>query len=118
MGCVQVCAQLARVGPRPAPRGAAAEWDTVASLPAVSAALQLQCDAWDGYLLGMTESTLVGSVKLPGTGGGEMQVQRGMAVAHVFNHGTHHRGQATAALARMGAPLPVLDMPAFAAGGR
>lgn len=30
-------------------------------------------------------------------------------LAHVFNHGTHHRGQVTAALTAMGQPCPVLD---------
>ena len=32
------------------------------------------------------------------------------ALAHVFNHGTHHRGQVTAALTAMGRPCPELDL--------
>jgi uncharacterized damage-inducible protein DinB len=31
-------------------------------------------------------------------------------LAHVFNHGTHHRGQITAALTTLGQPCPVLDL--------
>lgn len=31
-------------------------------------------------------------------------------LAHVFNHGTHHRGQITAALTRLGQPAPELDL--------
>ncbi len=31
-------------------------------------------------------------------------------LAHVFNHGTHHRGQITAALTLLGQPSPVLDL--------
>ncbi len=31
-------------------------------------------------------------------------------LAHVFNHGTHHRGQITAALTILGYPCPVLDL--------
>lgn len=31
-------------------------------------------------------------------------------LAHVFNHGTHHRGQITAALTALGQPGPVLDL--------
>lgn len=31
-------------------------------------------------------------------------------LAHVFNHGTHHRGQITAALTMLGQPCPVLDL--------
>ena len=31
-------------------------------------------------------------------------------LAHVFNHGTHHRGQVTAALTALGQPCPVIDL--------
>lgn len=31
-------------------------------------------------------------------------------LAHVFNHGTHHRGQITAALTALGHPAPELDL--------
>ena len=31
-------------------------------------------------------------------------------LAHVFNHGTHHRGQITAAITAMGRPCPEIDM--------
>lgn len=31
-------------------------------------------------------------------------------LAHVFNHGTHHRGQITAALTALGHPCPELDL--------
>ena len=31
-------------------------------------------------------------------------------LAHVFNHGTHHRGQITAALTRLSLPCPELDL--------
>lgn len=34
----------------------------------------------------------------------------GATLAHVFNHGTHHRGQITAALTALGLPCPVLDL--------
>ena len=31
-------------------------------------------------------------------------------LTHVFNHGTHHRGQVTAALTQLGQPCPELDL--------
>jgi len=34
-------------------------------------------------------------------------------LAHVFNHGTHHRGQISAALTALGQPAPNLDMVAL-----
>ena len=32
------------------------------------------------------------------------------ALAHVFNHGTHHRGQISAALTALGQPCPEIDL--------
>jgi uncharacterized damage-inducible protein DinB len=34
-------------------------------------------------------------------------------LAHVFNHGTHHRGQISAALTQVGQPAPELDLVYF-----
>ena len=34
-------------------------------------------------------------------------------LAHVFNHGTHHRGQITAAVTALGQPCPELDLVYF-----
>ena len=34
-------------------------------------------------------------------------------LSHVFNHGTHHRGQISAALTQLGQPAPVLDLVYF-----
>ena len=34
-------------------------------------------------------------------------------LAHVFNHGTHHRGQISAALTFLGQPAPELDLVFF-----
>lgn len=34
-------------------------------------------------------------------------------LSHVFNHGTHHRGQITAALTALGQPAPELDLVYF-----
>ena len=31
-------------------------------------------------------------------------------LAHIFNHGTHHRGQISAAITAMGRPCPELDL--------
>lgn len=33
-----------------------------------------------------------------------------LTLTHVFNHGTHHRGQVTVAMTSMGYPCPELDM--------
>lgn len=42
--------------------------------------------------------------------GQAMRLPFAATLAHVFNHGTHHRGQITAALTALGRPCPELDM--------
>jgi uncharacterized damage-inducible protein DinB len=42
--------------------------------------------------------------------GQEMSLPYAATLLHVFNHGTHHRGQVTAALTSMGYPCPEIDM--------
>ena len=38
-----------------------------------------------------------------------------LQLAHAFNHATHHRGQVTAVITRLGLESPVLDLPYFLA---
>jgi uncharacterized damage-inducible protein DinB len=42
--------------------------------------------------------------------GASMALPFAAALAHVFNHGTHHRGQITAAITAMGHTCPELDL--------
>jgi uncharacterized damage-inducible protein DinB len=44
------------------------------------------------------------------TKGQAMSLPFAATLTHVFNHGTHHRGQITAALTALGQPCPVLDL--------
>jgi uncharacterized damage-inducible protein DinB len=54
-------------------------------------------ERWDGTLEYTTMRGTAASLPFAAT------------LAHVFNHGTHHRGQITAALTALGQPCPVLD---------
>jgi uncharacterized damage-inducible protein DinB len=47
------------------------------------------------------------------TEGRRREFPRSLQLAHAFNHATHHRGQVTAVITRLGAASPVLDMPVF-----
>ena len=58
-------------------------------------------DWWDGTLDYTTMRGTAASLPLAAT------------LAHVFNHGTHHRGQITAALTALGHPSPELDLVYF-----
>ncbi|MBV7541088.1 DinB family protein [Acidovorax sp. sic0104] len=74
-------------------RAGAARWaPLIASLPA---------DRWNGTLDYTTMRGTQSSLPFAAT------------LAHVFNHGTHHRGQITAALTALGQPSPELDLVYF-----
>jgi uncharacterized damage-inducible protein DinB len=44
------------------------------------------------------------------TNGQALSLPFAATLNHVFNHGTHHRGQISAALTMLGQPCPVLDL--------
>lgn len=48
---------------------------------------------------------------ISGATGQEMTKPRGVLVAHVFNHQTHHRGQVNAMLTRLGLNPGITDIP-------
>ncbi len=56
------------------------------------------------------EERLLGTLSYRRTSGGDVTLPFAATLAHVFNHGTHHRGQVTAALTAMGRPCPELDL--------
>ncbi len=58
-------------------------------------------ERWDGQLSYTT------------TNGEAVSLPFAPTLAHVFNHGTHHRGQITAALTSLGHPCPVIDLVYF-----
>lgn len=47
------------------------------------------------------------------TDGEPMDVPLAPVLAHIFNHGTHHRGQITAAAQRLGLTVQELDIPYY-----
>ena len=71
-------------------RAGAARWE-----PLVAAVAPAR---WDGTLDYTTMRGTAASLPFAAT------------LAHVFNHGTHHRGQVTAALTALGQPCPELDL--------
>ena len=56
------------------------------------------------------EARLLGRIEYRRMQGDTVVLPFAATLAHVFNHGTHHRGQVTAALTAMGLPCPELDM--------
>jgi uncharacterized damage-inducible protein DinB/GNAT superfamily N-acetyltransferase len=66
--------------------------------------------AWLPMLDVWPEARLAGRIEYRRMAGEFVSMPFAAALAHVFNHGTHHRGQITAALTAMGHPCPELDL--------
>lgn len=66
--------------------------------------------AWLPLLEVWPESRLLGALEYRRTNGDPVTLPFAATLIHVFNHGTHHRGQVTAALTAMGWPCPELDL--------
>jgi uncharacterized damage-inducible protein DinB/GNAT superfamily N-acetyltransferase len=67
--------------------------------------------AWLPMLDVWPDARLTGRLDYQRTSGDAMSLPFHAVLAHVFNHGTHHRGQITAALTAFGRPAPELDLP-------
>lgn len=69
--------------------------------------------AWLPLIEVWPEARLHGRLEYRSTSGREMNLPFAATLTHVFNHGSHHRGQITAALTAMGRPCPELDLVAM-----
>jgi uncharacterized damage-inducible protein DinB len=72
-------------------------------------AADARLEAWAARV---TEADLEGDlVWFSGAAGREMARPRWLTITHMFNHQTHHRGQAHALLTRFGAKTAATDLP-------
>jgi len=69
--------------------------------------------AWGPWVATLSDERLAGSLEYRTLRGGDVALPFAATLAHVFNHGTHHRGQISAALTAMGQACPVLDLVAM-----
>jgi uncharacterized damage-inducible protein DinB len=65
---------------------------------------------WQPVIESWPAQRFEGTLAYTTTRGQPVSLPFAATLAHVFNHGTHHRGQITAALTRLGRPCPELDM--------
>ena len=68
---------------------------------------------WIDYLAALDDTALAGAASFNKIDGSPATLPRASCVLHVFNHGTHHRGQISAVLTRLGASAPEMDLPYF-----
>jgi len=91
--------------------------------PAIALDLELEADraalaqqglaaarAWTALLDDWPEAQLLGLVHYRRRNGEAVALRGAAVLTHVFNHGTHHRGQISAALTALGRAAPELDL--------
>ena len=65
---------------------------------------------WQPLIASWPVDRFEGKLSYTTTNGQALSLPFAATLAHVFNHGTHHRGQITAALTALGQPAPVIDL--------
>jgi uncharacterized damage-inducible protein DinB len=67
-------------------------------------------EGWAPLIASWPEDRFEGLLEYTSTQGVAIRLPVAPTLAHVFNHGTHHRAQITAAITALGRPCPELDM--------
>ena len=70
---------------------------------------------WNEFLMHIDADRLGNIIEYQTTEGNNRTLQLANILSHVINHGTHHRGQVTAALTQFGYRAPEIDLPFFIA---
>ena len=65
---------------------------------------------WEPLIASWDEARFDGNFDYVTTKGVPQSLPFAATLAHVYNHGTHHRGQISAAITAMGRPCPELDL--------
>ncbi|TNE46655.1 MAG: DUF664 domain-containing protein [Deltaproteobacteria bacterium] len=73
-------------------------------------AVQKQASMWETLMEELSLEELEAEFSYHNTRNEPMSAVRGPILAHVFNHGTHHRGQIGAALTSLGYDAPEIDL--------
>ena len=73
------------------------------------AGLRAAAARWGDWLATLAPERLGGALRYTRNNGQAVVVPFAATLGHVFNHGTHHRGQITAALTSQGLASPELD---------
>jgi uncharacterized damage-inducible protein DinB len=76
-------------------------------------ALKGGAKVWEPLITSWPAERFDGALSYTNMRGQAMNLPFAATLAHVFNHGTHHRGQISAALTILGQPAPELDLVFF-----
>ncbi|WP_106475876.1 DinB family protein [Phytohalomonas tamaricis] len=72
-------------------------------------ALREQCRYWKAATVSLNDADTQRTIAFTNDCGQLLQLSVAELIFHVVNHGTHHRGQLSAALNGLGEPMPELD---------
>ena len=76
----------------------------------LDARLRAGAARWEPLVKSVAPARWEGSLDYTTMRGTAASLPFAATLTHVFNHGTHHRGQVTAALTALGQPCPELDL--------
>ena len=96
------------------PPSNAGQWDNLSWLPTLevtSAELAASAARWRVLVEGMSDDALDAKFSYLDTYGQPHTRNVGRMISHVVNHSTHHRGQISAAITRLGGKPVLLDFP-------
>lgn len=79
----------------------------------LDARLRAGAARWEPLISAWAPERFAGSLDYTSTQGQALSLPFAATLGHVFNHGTHHRAQITAALTALGQPCPELDLVHF-----
>ncbi len=65
---------------------------------------------WPAWIATLDDARCAGRIEYTTTRGVAQSLPFAPTLGHVFNHGTHHRGQISAAITGMGHPCPEIDL--------
>lgn len=96
----------ARFDPQPFDR---LDIEVVSERTAMEDYLEMGVAGWRDLLDGLEDADLLAPIAYRNLEGEQHLRPLAEIITHLVNHGTHHRGQISAALTAMGQPAPVLD---------
>lgn len=76
-------------------------------------AISEQCDALIEFVDALDEARFDADISYVSSKGEPFTMPLAPLVAHIVNHGSHHRGQVSTALTQCGVEAPVMDIPYF-----
>lgn len=77
----------------------------------LAADMERHGERWKDVIAGIDATRMQSVLCYLSTEGEQRELPMLVVLAHAFNHATHHRGQVSAAMTRLGQPAPVLDIP-------